>query len=316
MIIPLCIHYFSSDESSSTSCDDESETPRDSHVAKSKQKSKQSWTGSRDSGKHSFSSSPSDPTTCFITTDSDNKAIVPVTPKHDKAEIPTLISATVQKQTQEELSKKLEEFRLKSRSTKASFVDRPRAKSEEAMIKFSGDVAIFQPRCRLQSDSGSPIRHAPIRTGRSAEKKVSESLCAPLLVQSLIAATTATTVTPPVKVSLPPPVQFRDPPKTSDLVQNGGQQFSLENSDSNRLRRENLERKIINSSRAILSEVSEPAIYESPVSRSATFENGVRDQARNRSRHDPADEDSGTIPLRKKAKTKPALDESTASLSR
>ena len=77
-----------------------------------------------------------------------------------------------------------------------------------------------------------------------------------------------------------------------------------------------MERKISNSSRAILSEVSEPAIYESPVSRSATFENGVRDQARNRSRHDPADEDSGTIPLRKKSKPKLGLDESTASLSR
>lgn len=249
--------------------------------------------------------------------------MVPITPKHEAEEINVkiqtepLISATVQKQTQEELSKKLEEFRLKSRSTKASFVDRPRAKSEEAMIKFSGD-AIFQPRCRLQSDSGSPRRHAPARTGRSSEKKVSENLCAPLLVQSLIAATaapTATTVTPPVKVSLPPPVQFRDPPKSSDQVQNGGH-FSLQNSDSNRLRRENLERKISNSSRAILSDISEPATYESPVSRSATFENGVKDQARNRSRHDPADEDSGTIPLRKKAKPKPGLDESTASLSR
>jgi hypothetical protein len=78
-----------------------------------------------------------------------------------------LICATVKRQTQEELSKKLEEFRLKSRSTKASFVDRPRAKSEEAMIKFSGDLStLFQPRCRLQSESGSPRRHTTQRTGR------------------------------------------------------------------------------------------------------------------------------------------------------
>ena len=76
----------------------------------------------------------------------------------ESATIPSaepLISAKLHSQTQEELSKKLEEFRIASRSTKASFVDRPRAKSEEAMIKFSNE-SMFQPRCRLQSDSESP----------------------------------------------------------------------------------------------------------------------------------------------------------------
>ena len=137
---------------------------------------KRVWSGSKDSGKHSFSSSPSDPTVAFLAdeTDSTTKPVVAAASEEPTSEVQVpvqdnpvtvpLVSAKLHNQTQEELSKKLEEFRIKSRSTKASFVDRPRAKSEEAMIKFSNE-SMFQPQCRvrLQSDSTSP--QAPKRSG-------------------------------------------------------------------------------------------------------------------------------------------------------
>ena len=162
--------------------------------------------------------------------------------------------------------------------------------------------------------------------GRAPEKKASETLCAPNLVQSMISNpnnstssnipssnnATSSSTEKPRKVSLPPPVQFRDPPKSSDhqaVVTNG--HHLLGSSDANRLRREKLERKVSNNSSAkiIHAEVSEPAVYESPADR-----NSNRDHSRNRTRHDPCDEDSGTIPLRRKGKT--IAEENTSSLSR
>ena len=44
--------------------------------------------------------------------------------------------------TQEELTKKLEEFRQQSRSSTSSFVERPRAKSEEVIAKLSGKILL------------------------------------------------------------------------------------------------------------------------------------------------------------------------------
>jgi hypothetical protein len=119
------------------------------------------------------------------------------------------------------------------------------------------------------------------------------------------------------KVSLPPPVQFRDPPKRSDtpvVVANG--HHLVGSVDANRLRREKLERKVSNNSSSKISqaEVSEPAVYECPVERNSTLGNPNRDHSRNRTRHDPCDEDSGTMPLRRKGKTIP--EENTSSLSR
>ena len=147
-------------------------------------------------------------------------------------------------------------------------------------------------------------------SGRSDERKVSETLCAPNLVQSVI--TTSVEKTP--KVSLPPPVQFRDPPKRPDQPETNGDRL-IGSSESNRVRREKLERKLSasTSAKVIRAEVSDPAVYESPAPRNGTFGNG--DISRNQLMPDVPDDECSTIPLRKKTKPIPD-DPSSASLSR
>ena len=150
-------------------------------------------------------------------------------------------------------------------------------------------------------------------SGRSNERKVSETLCAPNLVQSVI--TTSVEKTP--KVSLPPPVQFRDPPKRPDQPnqpETNGDRL-IGSSESNRVRREKLERKLSASAapKVIRAEVSDPAVYESPAPRNGTFGNG--DISRNQLMPDVPDDECSTIPLRKKTKPIPD-DPSSASLSR
>ena len=115
---------------------------------------------------------------------------------------------------------------------------------------------------------------------------------------------------------MPPPVQFRDPPKLPKQPDQPGTSSDrlIGSSESNRMRREKLERKTSGNIRA---EISDPAVYESPAPRNGTIGNG--DISRNQPMPDVPDDDEcgggGTIPLRKK--TKPIPDDPTsASLSR
>jgi len=83
-----------------------------------------------------------------------------------------------------------------------------------------------------------------------------------------------------VKVPLPPPMEFRDPPRRIDISKLNGSAKS--NSEANQALREKLERRTIRTASAI-----EPATYNPPSNESMD-------------NHQQAQVSSGTIPLRRR----------------
>ena len=122
------------------------------------------------------------------------------------------VSSIKIRESQEALSKKLNELRAQSRSTTRDGIilmnQRPRAKSEEATTSFSRDSngsANGSLRLRKTSEALAPTMEVP-------EAKV--NLSAPKLVQNLVKSSNEAngvkSPTPSVTIP-PPPMQFRDP---------------------------------------------------------------------------------------------------------
>ncbi|XP_059089029.1 LOW QUALITY PROTEIN: protein FAM135A-like [Tigriopus californicus] len=118
------------------------------------------------------------------------------------------------RESQEALSKKLNEVRQKSRSTHRERLiqQRPRAKSEEVSEKFPDEL---RPRSRKQSE-GDALELKPLDDDKSeADSELSKkshedsdkTLSAPKLVQGLKGSGGQGNTLPP------PPMQFRDPPR-------------------------------------------------------------------------------------------------------
>lgn len=118
------------------------------------------------------------------------------------------------RESQEALSKKLNEVRQKSRSTHRERLiqQRPRAKSEEVSEKFPDEL---RPRSRKQSE-GDAIDIKPLESDKTDTELSSnttqglsddKTLSAPKLVQGLKGSGGQGNALPP------PPMQFRDPPR-------------------------------------------------------------------------------------------------------
>ena len=116
--------------------------------------------------------------------------------------------------SQAELSRKLEEVRQKSRSTTREGImlsQRPRARSEEA-AKFPLER---RPRVRLRSE-GRVLDDDGEDDVRDASKQgaASSSLNAPQLIQTAMAVENKEWKRPIAPSLPPPPMQFRDPPRS------------------------------------------------------------------------------------------------------